>query len=91
MTAESKREGRGERRREKEGEEAEEEGNRMSEMFPITGVEDDRSCAWIHLRGREIKRKECSLYAACFLSPVATCLLGVKVRDAKRKRMHVLL
>lgn len=56
MTAESKREGRGTRRREKEGEEAEEEGKRTSEMFPITGVEEDRSCAWIHLRGREIKR-----------------------------------
>lgn len=53
------REGRGvrrERRGEKEGEEAEEEGKRTSEMFPITGAEEDRSCAWIHLRGREIKR-----------------------------------
>lgn len=61
MTAKKEREGererrRNRRRREKEGEEAEEEGNRTNEMFPITGVEEDRSCAWIDLRDRELER-----------------------------------
>lgn len=91
MTAGSKGEGRGHDEEEKEGEEAEEEGNGMSETFPITGVEDDRSCAWIHLRGREIKRKECSVYEVRVCPPVATCLPRVKVRDAKRKRMRAVL
>lgn len=46
-----------EEKREKEGEEADGEGNRTNEMFPITGVEEDRSCAWIDLRDRELERK----------------------------------
>lgn len=34
--------------------EGEEEGNKTSEMFPITEVEEDSSCAWLDLRNRPV-------------------------------------
>lgn len=66
MTAKRARR-RNRRRREKEGEEAEEEGNRTNEMFPITGVGEDRSCAWIDLRDREVERKR-EVWLICSVS-----------------------
>ncbi len=63
MTTESKRERRRRRRRGvKEGEEAEEEGNRTSEMFPIT---EWRTTGAVHGLTAETEGKKCSSCAVC--------------------------
>lgn len=48
----------------KRGVEAEEEGNKTSEMFPITGVGEDSSCAWIDLSSSS---REDVVYTQSFL------------------------
>lgn len=83
MTAEQERR----RRREKEGVEAEEEGNGTSEMFPITGVEENRSCAWTDLRGRVEEKSVVYMQRLLFLATVCA-ERGLK---RKRKRSCLLL
>lgn len=69
-----------ERGEKEEEEEAEEEGNRRNDMFPITGVEEDGSGAWIDLR--DTHRGKCSLYAVFLVLTFPR----MKERDTKRKR-----
>ena len=65
-----------------EGVEAEEEGNGTSEMFPITGVGEDRSCAWTDLRGRVEERSV--VYMQRLLFPATAC--AGRKRGARRER-----
>lgn len=88
MTAKRERRRNRRRREKEEEEEAEEEGNRTNEMFPITGAEEDRSCAWVDLRDRDREREgeKSVVHMQCFYFLATTCLLRMKERDTKRKR-----